>query len=287
MIRNGISQNRSAKSGAKFSCVPSCLSPACADQPNQWEVVSFDMWSSLAFGRPPDFTSSQIDANLPTDLDRRVGEDGEIQLGCSCYWPVLSAPLTSNAVRQWNHHFTKNALLQVLDQAFGVTPLTYATVLRLDRLVRDHPLADQLRMVNIGQVDTNLEETHILRRNTIFSLTQKCPSCRYYCRRCMLMHSRSAALPAPQLLRAGVDGQPGRPAEEQVLAERTRVVPLCILHHSEHPRTLCVGSFEPALLALLEPVYIGLRELCAPCHVVTSAHTLSGRSRLHRHSQSR
>ncbi|KZV89930.1 hypothetical protein EXIGLDRAFT_838173 [Exidia glandulosa HHB12029] len=122
-----------------------------------WEVLSFDMWMSLAFGRPPCFTSAQVDAELPEDTERFVGEDGTLQA----------------SFRMWTHRFSKECMLKVMDQAFGVTPLAYGTVLRLDRLIREHPISDSLRLVNVGHLEAAEATALILQRNTIFALTQK------------------------------------------------------------------------------------------------------------------
>ncbi|KZV86282.1 hypothetical protein EXIGLDRAFT_653392 [Exidia glandulosa HHB12029] len=122
-----------------------------------WEVLSFDMWTSLAFGRPPSFTNGQVDAEMPKDTEQFVGEDGTLH----------------TSFRMWTHMFSKQCMLKVMDQAFGVTPLAYGTVLRLDRLVREHPISEPLRLVNVGHMDAGEETSLILQRNTVFALTQK------------------------------------------------------------------------------------------------------------------
>ncbi|KZV99214.1 hypothetical protein EXIGLDRAFT_725850 [Exidia glandulosa HHB12029] len=122
-----------------------------------WEVLSFDMWTSLAFGRPPSFSYSQVDAIVADDTERFVGQDGTLQA----------------SYRLWNHTFSRECLLKVMDQAFGVTPPAYGTVLRLDRLVREHPISESLRLVNVGHVEAGHSTALILQRNTVFALSQK------------------------------------------------------------------------------------------------------------------
>ncbi|KZV89928.1 hypothetical protein EXIGLDRAFT_649809 [Exidia glandulosa HHB12029] len=122
-----------------------------------WEVVSFDTWSGLAMGRPPAFTSTQVDALLADDTEKFQSEDGEWQ----------------TSFRTWNHKFTRECMLKIMDQAFGVTPLTYATVLRLDRMVREHPMGESLRLTNVGHVDAGVATGLLMQRNVTFSLVQK------------------------------------------------------------------------------------------------------------------
>lgn len=120
-----------------------------------WDVVSFDSWVSFALGRPPSFSMAHIDAKLPMDPDTMTGEDGQNQL----------------TFRGWFHLFTQDCLLKVMEQAFGVAPLTYATVLRLDRMVRDHSLSENLRLAT-DCTKPGIQVPLALQRTAIFSLTQ-------------------------------------------------------------------------------------------------------------------
>ncbi|KZV97528.1 hypothetical protein EXIGLDRAFT_730460 [Exidia glandulosa HHB12029] len=136
-----------------------------------WDVVAFDCWVSEALGRPPSFSVLHLDAKMPEE------EDAEGQ-----------------SFRQWIHHFTNACVLKVLDQAFGVARLTHATVLRLDRVVREEAQVkgDTLRVVNVGKpeelflanpaatgVEMGMEAEDVrvrraMQRTTVFVLTQKC-----------------------------------------------------------------------------------------------------------------
>ncbi|EJD33110.1 hypothetical protein AURDEDRAFT_177809 [Auricularia subglabra TFB-10046 SS5] len=69
----------------------------------QWDVVSFDCWTSASLGRPPAFSVLHLDAMRPTG-------------------------------RAWLHGFKAACMLKALDQAFGVAKATYTAVLRLDKL---------------------------------------------------------------------------------------------------------------------------------------------------------
>lgn len=109
---------------------------------------------------------------------------------------ALSKLQLTRPVRQWIHSFTSSCVLKVLDQAFGVARLTHATVLRLDRLVRENAQVkgDALRVVNVGkpeelflanpslpadaqpQEDETARVQRAMQRTTVFVLTQKCTS---------------------------------------------------------------------------------------------------------------
>ncbi|KZV85592.1 hypothetical protein EXIGLDRAFT_653952 [Exidia glandulosa HHB12029] len=121
-----------------------------------WDVISFDAWTSLALGRPPCFSMAHVDAKLREDPERITSEDG----------------LWEQSFRGWFHQFTKDCLLKVMDQAFGVAPLTYATVLRLDRLVREQPLSENLRLATECN-KPGLAVPLSLQRNVTFTLTQR------------------------------------------------------------------------------------------------------------------
>ncbi|EJD35923.1 hypothetical protein AURDEDRAFT_188566 [Auricularia subglabra TFB-10046 SS5] len=89
-----------------------------------WEVASFDSWSCLAFGRPPSFSATHVDAKIADDRDRFMSPDGIWQ--ASFY--------------HWSHTFIQHVVFKLIEQAFGHALVPYATVLRLDKLVRDHPV---------------------------------------------------------------------------------------------------------------------------------------------------
>ncbi|KAH7102397.1 hypothetical protein BKA62DRAFT_700239 [Auriculariales sp. MPI-PUGE-AT-0066] len=91
-----------------------------------WEVVSSNCWTSYSYGRPPAWSLAQIDAKLPSEPSEH-DDPGSL-------------------FRIWNHSFTRNCLLHFMDEAFGVRPITYGTVLRLDRLVREHHVPEALRL---------------------------------------------------------------------------------------------------------------------------------------------
>jgi len=80
-----------------------------------------------------------------------------------------------------------------MDEAFGVGIITYGTVMRLDRLVREHPIPDELRLdlavarrfdsieatkmdwnvPTIKQPQTDVPQMLVLQQHAAFVLSQK------------------------------------------------------------------------------------------------------------------
>ncbi|EJD41871.1 hypothetical protein AURDEDRAFT_186302 [Auricularia subglabra TFB-10046 SS5] len=119
-----------------------------------WEVATYDLWSSLAYGRPPSFTMAHVDAKVADEF-------------------TTEASQRSVSFCSWAHTFTCRVLPKLVDQAFGVTPLSYSTVLRLDQLVREHPVNEALRTVDGVEDDQSISTPLLLQRNSVLSLTQR------------------------------------------------------------------------------------------------------------------
>ncbi|EJD41074.1 hypothetical protein AURDEDRAFT_186731 [Auricularia subglabra TFB-10046 SS5] len=122
-----------------------------------WEFASFNTWTSFALGRPASFSPAHVDAKVAADPERYLDSNGKWQI----------------SLRYWSHSFIQQVLFKVMDQAFGVTPPTYTTVMRLDRLVREHPLCEKLRAATETSGDPGRATELLLQRNALFALTQK------------------------------------------------------------------------------------------------------------------
>ncbi|KAH7096553.1 hypothetical protein BKA62DRAFT_582294, partial [Auriculariales sp. MPI-PUGE-AT-0066] len=124
-----------------------------------WDVVSYDAFVSLSLGRPPAFSTLHLDAKMAEDRAGFKNEKGDWQ-------PSL---------RGWLHKFANGCLLKVQDQAFGVTPLTYAGVQRLDKLVRDIAIPDHLKLNSVGKYEPELgtSDAKLLERTTVFVILQR------------------------------------------------------------------------------------------------------------------
>jgi hypothetical protein len=75
--------------------------------------------------------------------------------------------------RHWIGHFSYTCLLKIIDQAFAIHSPTYATILHLDRLVREGPMPSHIHLVNVGHHDYGMRTGQIMQRNVSFVLTQK------------------------------------------------------------------------------------------------------------------
>lgn len=81
-----------------------------------WELVAYDLWFSLHFGRPPMISRQHFDVELPMDAPELEVADTNFHRG--------------------KHYFTQVCLWPVLDLSLGVKG-TYAAVLKMDKRLRD------------------------------------------------------------------------------------------------------------------------------------------------------
>ncbi|EJD54281.1 hypothetical protein AURDEDRAFT_179478 [Auricularia subglabra TFB-10046 SS5] len=95
-----------------------------------WDIIYYNSWGAESMGRPPSFSLAQFNARLPIDNGAYFDESGEWQQSYSA----------------WAHSFTNLCLLRALAQAFGVRGASHATVMRLDRIIREHPVGPALRL---------------------------------------------------------------------------------------------------------------------------------------------
>ncbi|EJD35824.1 hypothetical protein AURDEDRAFT_92952 [Auricularia subglabra TFB-10046 SS5] len=122
-----------------------------------WEVAASNCWLGITFGRPSNLSLSQVDTKLPYAQKDFSSADGHGQ----------------SLFAHWVHTFTSQVMSKVMDEAFGVTSPTYATILRLDKLVREHPVHERLRIVDVGMPMPDIPTALLLQRNAVFSLTQQ------------------------------------------------------------------------------------------------------------------
>ncbi|EGN96944.1 hypothetical protein SERLA73DRAFT_185195 [Serpula lacrymans var. lacrymans S7.3] len=85
-----------------------------------WEVFSADVSHSLALGRPPSIHLSYVDCEFPKDEDEMISDTGEVQEG---FW-------------RWKYSFSKDVFLAVAEATLTAKSPSYATILDLDRKVR-------------------------------------------------------------------------------------------------------------------------------------------------------
>ncbi|CAG7845937.1 SubName: Full=Uncharacterized protein {ECO:0000313/EMBL:CCA77995.1} [Serendipita indica DSM 11827] len=92
-----------------------------------WEIVFLDRMQSLFYGRPSAIDNKQCDAPFPEQC---------------------SDELTHRVVK---HQFIDSCIVPVLTQVLAVEPPNYATVLKLDKLVRDFQMPDPIPPITDGE----------------------------------------------------------------------------------------------------------------------------------------
>ncbi|KAF8159767.1 fungal-specific transcription factor domain-containing protein [Crassisporium funariophilum] len=106
-----------------------------------YELLTYDSWQSLTFGRPPSLSSAHIDNQLPHEL--KNGPEGEMSFAA------------------WKHRFSAQCLSIVHDQAFGARTPNYKLIQDLDRKVRTWYIPPSLQVPGFGSaklVSTEVEQ---------------------------------------------------------------------------------------------------------------------------------
>ncbi|KAF9460589.1 hypothetical protein BDZ94DRAFT_1299782 [Collybia nuda] len=86
-----------------------------------WEVFSADVSHSLALGRPPAIQLSYVDCEFPIDEEATLSDAGEVLNG---FWRM-------------KYTFGRDMFFAVAEATLTATPPNYATLLNLDRKVRE------------------------------------------------------------------------------------------------------------------------------------------------------
>ncbi|KAF8899631.1 fungal-specific transcription factor domain-containing protein [Gymnopilus junonius] len=97
-----------------------------------YELLTYDSWQSLTFGRPPSLSSAHIDNQLPHEATQNAA--GELEMSFAA----------------WKHRFSAQCLSVVHDEAFGAKPTTYKAIQELDRKVRNWYVPPSLQVPGFG-----------------------------------------------------------------------------------------------------------------------------------------
>ncbi|KAG6916556.1 hypothetical protein DXG01_006382 [Tephrocybe rancida] len=97
-----------------------------------YELLTYDSWQSLTFGRPPSLSTLHIDSKLPHDTFKNAA--GEVEMSFAA----------------WKHRFASQCLSVVHDQAFGARPPNYKAIQDLDRRVRSWYVPPSLQVPGFG-----------------------------------------------------------------------------------------------------------------------------------------
>ncbi|KZV82070.1 hypothetical protein EXIGLDRAFT_844076 [Exidia glandulosa HHB12029] len=117
-----------------------------------WDITTYDASCALVLGRPPNISPRHIDARLPIDIAAFSDEEG----------------LWQHSYGSWINSFTSVCVLKALEDAFSAHGASHDTVMRLDRMIREHPVTEALRMSEPGSQDsTSSDRVLILQRACI------------------------------------------------------------------------------------------------------------------------
>ncbi|EJD39543.1 hypothetical protein AURDEDRAFT_153771 [Auricularia subglabra TFB-10046 SS5] len=122
-----------------------------------WDVALYNCHVAESLGRPPNFALSQFDARLPADTTAYLDDDHHWQ----------------QSYTGWSRSFTSACLMRVLEQAHGAAEVSHATVMRLDRMVREHPVSPALRISKPGTVNPDVPMKTAMQQATVMVLAQK------------------------------------------------------------------------------------------------------------------
>ncbi|TFK74898.1 hypothetical protein BDN72DRAFT_758817 [Pluteus cervinus] len=104
-----------------------------------FEVLTYDSWQSLTFGRPPSLSTAHIDTKLPHESYKNAAGEEEMTFAA------------------WKHRFSYQCLSQVHDQAFGAKTPSYRTIQELDRKVRADYVPPSLQVPGFGGAKSGIE----------------------------------------------------------------------------------------------------------------------------------
>ncbi|KAJ3515761.1 hypothetical protein NLJ89_g1555 [Agrocybe chaxingu] len=97
-----------------------------------YELLTYDSWQSLTFGRPPSLSTAHIDNQLPPEPMKKG--DGEPEMDFAA----------------WKHRYSAQCLSVVHDQAFGARTPNYRVIQDLDRKVRAWYVPPNLQVPGFG-----------------------------------------------------------------------------------------------------------------------------------------
>ncbi|KAF5336144.1 hypothetical protein D9611_006191 [Ephemerocybe angulata] len=110
-----------------------------------YEILTYDSWQSLTFGRPPSLATAHIDSKLPHETT--TTPTGEVEMSFAA----------------WKHKFSAECLSVVHDQVFGTRRPTYDTIQELDKKVREWYVPPSLMVPGFGnaKIGTEVEQPSI------------------------------------------------------------------------------------------------------------------------------
>ncbi|KZP32860.1 hypothetical protein FIBSPDRAFT_924875 [Athelia psychrophila] len=105
-----------------------------------WELYTADLFHSLALGRPPSIRLSYVDCAFPQDQEDPGSE----------FW-------------NWKRQFTRDIFGSVIELTLSATPPAYATILELDRKIRESALSPSLNVFVKGKAESLTPTAFVIR----------------------------------------------------------------------------------------------------------------------------
>ncbi|KAF5383588.1 hypothetical protein D9615_003709 [Tricholomella constricta] len=97
-----------------------------------YELLTYDSWQSLTFGRPPSLSMLHVDSKQPHEAVTNAA--GEVEMSFAA----------------WKHRFSSQCLSVVHDQAFGARTPNYKAIQDLDKRVRHYYVPPSLQVPGFG-----------------------------------------------------------------------------------------------------------------------------------------
>ncbi|KAE9408894.1 hypothetical protein BT96DRAFT_932215 [Gymnopus androsaceus JB14] len=113
-----------------------------------WDLFVADVWQSLNTGRPPSFSLAYIDCSFPQyeGVNKKDGGQKDssppTNRGATAYEKMEKAKKEGYAFEIWQFRFASECVAEVISRTLTAEAPTYATIMELDRKVREFPLPD-------------------------------------------------------------------------------------------------------------------------------------------------
>ncbi|KAG6894950.1 hypothetical protein C0992_003792 [Termitomyces sp. T32_za158] len=107
-----------------------------------WDLFVADVWQSLNTGRPPSFSLAYIDCSFP-DAQDGAPNDGAPNDGAPCEGAEGGF---GSAFSIWQCRFAAECVAEVTSRTLTAEAPTYATIMELDKKVRDFPLPEGMTL---------------------------------------------------------------------------------------------------------------------------------------------
>lgn len=205
---------------------------ACATSRSEHALIP--ILQSLSTGRPPSVTLPYVDCQFPQDDEQRLNINGDKEHSCKRVLLSTELPLIPPAVGSWGFRFACECVGQVAAKTLTAQVPSYATILDLDRTVREFPVPE----IPAGMLMDNTKPSAVMSRY-VLSHTREVSCVSFYRSPTSASmadigafgFSSSSAVHSSQLLRAGDDRRSCEPPPEPVCA----VLPCRVSERGAYP----------------------------------------------------